>query len=74
MHRSPRRHLTPDGHCVALTRRRRRRVPTLVLAVATVVMAATPASATGANTSGVATPVKHDDKGRGRSPRAQGGK
>ncbi|MFB7976981.1 FG-GAP-like repeat-containing protein [Streptomyces vinaceus] len=72
MHRSPRRHLTPDGHCVALTRRRRRRVPTLVLAVATVVMAATPASATGANTSGFATAVNLDDNGRGSSAVAIG--
>ncbi|MEU2451137.1 FG-GAP-like repeat-containing protein [Streptomyces sp. NPDC012765] len=72
MHRPPRRHLTPDGHAVAGTRRRRRRIPALFLAVATVVMAATPASATGANTTGFGTAANLDDSGRGSSAVAIG--
>ncbi|MER6202906.1 FG-GAP-like repeat-containing protein [Streptomyces sp. NPDC001586] len=72
MHRSPRRHLTPDGHSAAVTRRRRRRIPALVFAVATVVMAATPASATGANTTGFGTAANLDDNGRGSSAVAIG--
>ncbi|WP_405486473.1 FG-GAP-like repeat-containing protein [Streptomyces sp. NBC_00096] len=72
MHRSPRPHLTPDGHSVAVTRRRRLRVPMLVFAVATVMMAATPASATGTNTTGFGTATNLDDNGRGSSAVAIG--
>ncbi|MFE2728710.1 FG-GAP-like repeat-containing protein [Kitasatospora sp. NPDC059327] len=77
MGRSPRRHLTPDGRSVALTRRRSRRVPTLVLAVATVVLAGGPASAaaadtTAADTTAFGTAVNLDDNGRGSSAVAIG--
>ncbi|CAM5648018.1 hypothetical protein SAVIM338S_06447 [Streptomyces avidinii] len=64
MNRSPRRRLS---------RGRSRRVPALVLAVAaTVVMAGTPASATGTNTTGFGTAVNLDDNGRGGSAVAIG--
>ncbi|MFF4323365.1 FG-GAP-like repeat-containing protein [Streptomyces sp. NPDC001568] len=72
MHRSPRRHLTPNALPVAVTRGRPRRLPALVLAVATVVMVATPASATGANTTGFGTAAHLDDNGRGSSAVAVG--
>lgn len=63
MNRSPRRRLT---------RGPARRVPTLILAVATVVMVAGPASATGGNTTGFGTAVNLDDNGRGSSAVAIG--
>lgn len=72
MNRSPRRNLTPDGRSVAVPRGRALRIPALALAVATVVMAATPASATGANTTGFGTAVNLDDNGRGSSAVAIG--
>lgn len=72
MNRSPRRHLTPDGRANAATHGRRRRVPALVFAVATVMMAATPASAAGTNTTGFATAADLDDNGRGSSAVAIG--
>ncbi|MEU9701604.1 FG-GAP-like repeat-containing protein [Streptomyces sp. NPDC047981] len=73
MNRPPRRHLTPAGRSVAVTPGRPRRLPALVLAVATVVLAAaTPASATGANPTGFATAVNLDDNGRGSSAVAIG--
>ncbi|MEU6477364.1 FG-GAP-like repeat-containing protein [Streptomyces sp. NPDC047017] len=73
MSRSPRRHLTPDGRrSVAVTRGRSRRVPTLIVAVATVVMAAGPASAAVADTTGFGTAVNLDDNGRGSSAVAIG--
>ncbi|MEV6046709.1 hypothetical protein [Streptomyces xanthochromogenes] len=53
MSRSPRRNLTPDGHWAAVTRGRSRRVPTLLFAVATVVMTGSPASAAAADTTSV---------------------
>ncbi|MYS07395.1 hypothetical protein GTW71_13340, partial [Streptomyces sp. SID6041] len=76
MHRSPRRRLTPDGSPEAVTRRRSRRSPALVLAVATLVLATGPASATVVLTSGPALAagvgatafgpaVSLDDNGRG---------
>ncbi|MGW4699687.1 FG-GAP-like repeat-containing protein [Streptomyces sp. NPDC004285] len=72
MSRSPRRHLTPDGLPAAATRIRPRRIPALVFAVATVVMAATPATATVTNTTGFGTAVNLDDNGRGGSAVAIG--
>ncbi|MCX5384171.1 FG-GAP-like repeat-containing protein [Streptomyces sp. NBC_00083] len=72
MNRSPRRHLTPTGRSVAVLRGRSRRVPALVFAVATVVLAASPASASGADTTGFATAVNLDDTGRGSSAVAIG--
>ncbi|MFD7560477.1 FG-GAP-like repeat-containing protein [Streptomyces sp. NPDC059835] len=52
--------------------RRRLRVPALVFAIATVVMAAAPASATGVNTTGFGTAANLDDNGRGSSAVAIG--
>ncbi|MEU8775437.1 FG-GAP-like repeat-containing protein [Streptomyces sp. NPDC048606] len=78
MNRSPRRHLAsdgpaPDGLTAAATRHgRRRRLPTIVLAMATVVMAATPAAATGPNTTGFGSASNLDDNGRGSSAVAIG--
>ncbi|MGV9266160.1 FG-GAP-like repeat-containing protein [Kitasatospora sp. NPDC003701] len=72
MGRSSRRHLVPDDHPVALTRGRSRRAPAIVLAVATVVLAGSPASAAGADTTGFATAVNLDDNGRGSSAVAIG--
>ncbi|MFJ9769123.1 FG-GAP-like repeat-containing protein [Streptomyces erythrochromogenes] len=72
MHRSPRRQFTQDVGPVAVTGRRRRRIPALVLAAATVMMAAAPATATGANTTGFATAANLDDNGRGSTAVAIG--
>ncbi|GGZ93170.1 hypothetical protein GCM10010371_61190 [Streptomyces subrutilus] len=72
MNRSSRRHLTPDGGSAAVTRGRPRRIPTLVLAVATVVMVASPVSATAVNTTGLGTAVNLDDTGRGSAAVAIG--
>ncbi|MEU3838689.1 FG-GAP-like repeat-containing protein [Streptomyces sp. NPDC028635] len=72
MSRSPRRNLPPDGRAGAVTRGRSPRVPALIFAVATVVLAAGPASATGADTTGFATAVNLDDTGRGSSAVAVG--
>ncbi|XUM03101.1 FG-GAP-like repeat-containing protein [Streptomyces venezuelae ATCC 10712] len=72
MSRSPRRHLTPDGGPAAVTRVRPLRLPALALAVATVVLAATPAVAAGVNTTGFGTAVNLDDNGRGGSAVAIG--
>ncbi|NEA51973.1 FG-GAP-like repeat-containing protein [Streptomyces sp. SID10815] len=72
MSRSPRRRLTPDGRPDAVTRGRSRRIPTLVLALATVVMAGGPASAATAGTTGFAIAVNLDDTGRGGSAVAIG--
>ncbi|MFK0175185.1 FG-GAP-like repeat-containing protein [Streptomyces xanthochromogenes] len=72
MSRSPRRNLTPDGRSVAVTRGRSRRVPTLLFAVATVVMTGSPASAAAADTTGFGTAVNLSDSGRGSSAVAIG--
>lgn len=72
MNRSPRRHLVPDGRSVAVTRGRPRRVPTLILAVASVVMAASPASAVVVDPTGFGTAVNLDNNGRGSSAVAIG--
>ncbi|MFD4372363.1 FG-GAP-like repeat-containing protein [Streptomyces sp. NPDC058486] len=72
MHRSPRRHLTPDGRPAAVTRVRPRRTAALVFSVATVVMVAGPASATGVETTAFGTAVNLDDNGRGSSAVAIG--
>ncbi|MFF3018512.1 FG-GAP-like repeat-containing protein [Streptomyces sp. NPDC057939] len=72
MHRSSRRHLTPDGPAAAATHGRRRRIPTIAFAVATVVMVATPASSTGVNTTGFGTATHLDDNGRGSGAVALG--
>ncbi|MGW8728429.1 FG-GAP-like repeat-containing protein [Streptomyces sp. NPDC055808] len=65
MHRSPRRHLAPSDRSVTVTGRRSRRVPTLILALATVVLAGSPVSAAVAHPTGFATAVNLDDNGRG---------
>ncbi|MFD4938355.1 FG-GAP-like repeat-containing protein [Streptomyces virginiae] len=52
--------------------RRKHRIPALVFAVATVVVAAGPASATGTDTTGLGTAVNLDDTGRGSSAVAIG--
>ncbi|MFE2324251.1 FG-GAP-like repeat-containing protein [Streptomyces sp. NPDC059385] len=49
-----------------------RRIPALVFAIATVVMAASPASATGSNTTAFGTAANLDDTGRGSSAVAIG--
>ncbi|MFI5761130.1 FG-GAP-like repeat-containing protein [Streptomyces sp. NPDC051563] len=72
MSRTPRRHFTPDGRSAALARGRSLRVPALVFAVATVVMAGSPASAAGTNTTAFATAVNLSDSGRGSSAVAIG--
>ncbi|MFB7756406.1 FG-GAP repeat domain-containing protein, partial [Streptomyces sp. NPDC056121] len=72
MYRSPRRHLTPDGRSVAAARGHSRRVPTLILAVATALLASSPASATVAKTTRFGTAVNLDDSGRGSSAVAIG--
>lgn len=72
MSRSPHRHLTPDGRPVAVTRGRPGRVPTLVFAVATVVLVSSPASASVADTTSFGTAVNLDDNGRGSSAVAIG--
>ncbi|MFI9045620.1 FG-GAP repeat domain-containing protein [Streptomyces sp. NPDC053427] len=72
MHRSPRRHVTPDGRSAAFTRGRSRRVLTLIFAVATVVMAGSPASAAVAHKTRFGTAVNLDDNGRGSSAVAIG--
>lgn len=63
MNRSPRRHLA---------RGPQRRVPALVFAIATVMMVATPASATGSDTTVFGTAVNLDDNGRGSAAVAVG--
>ncbi|MER5867069.1 FG-GAP-like repeat-containing protein [Kitasatospora sp. NPDC002040] len=72
MGRSARRYLMPDGRSLALTRGRSRRVPALALALATVVLAGSPASAVGAEPTAFATAVNLDDNGRGSSAVAIG--
>ncbi|WP_275466432.1 FG-GAP repeat domain-containing protein [Streptomyces noursei] len=72
MSRSPHRHLTPDGRPVAVTRGRPGRVPTLVFAVATVVLVSSPASASVADPTSFGTAVNLDDNGRGSSAVAIG--
>ncbi|MEU6311474.1 FG-GAP-like repeat-containing protein [Streptomyces sp. NPDC047014] len=73
MHTSPRRHLMPYGRPLAVPRRRRLRAPAaLVLAVASLTMAAGPATASGAATTAFATAVNLDDNGRGGSAVAIG--
>ncbi|MFJ8298051.1 FG-GAP-like repeat-containing protein [Streptomyces sp. NPDC094447] len=65
MHRSPRRRLTPDGRPTAVTPRRSRRIPALVLAVATFALTSGPAAAAGTATTAFAPAVNLDDNGRG---------
>ncbi|MFJ8159449.1 FG-GAP-like repeat-containing protein [Streptomyces sp. NPDC096136] len=55
-----------------MNRSSRRRIPALVFAVATVVMAATPVSAAGADTTGFGTAANLDDNGRGSAAVAIG--
>ncbi|MFE2150376.1 FG-GAP-like repeat-containing protein [Streptomyces lavendulae] len=63
MNRSPRRRLA---------RGPQRRVPALAFAIATVMMVATPASATGSDTTAFGTAVNLDDNGRGSAAVAVG--